>query len=194
MIRRRRPRYSELTSLLDVLFILLFASLIQAAGVVSAAERDREPPPRPPPQPEPRPVAASHTELRQRALDEIAESVRARAVVYAHVSPDGALRSVDHELDGELRALDIGAPLVERVADPDVGLAYLADRSPELRLCTRIRVILGLPDLDNRLVVVALAAPVADHPVALVDGLRADIDRCFADEGGIAVLIPPEAP
>lgn len=42
MKRRHVPKYSSLTSLLDVLFILMFASLAQAAALV---ERAREQPP-----------------------------------------------------------------------------------------------------------------------------------------------------
>ena len=39
-MRRPRVRYSELTSLLDVLFIVVFAALVQAAGLVETLQSD----------------------------------------------------------------------------------------------------------------------------------------------------------
>jgi hypothetical protein len=45
MRRRRRKRSSELTALLDVLFILLFASLVQARDTVERQVRDQAAPP-----------------------------------------------------------------------------------------------------------------------------------------------------
>ncbi|HWN68821.1 MAG TPA: hypothetical protein VNM90_14385 [Haliangium sp.] len=45
MRRRRRKRSSELTSLIDVLFILLFASLVQARYSVESQVRDQISPP-----------------------------------------------------------------------------------------------------------------------------------------------------
>jgi len=192
-MRRRVTRYAELTSLLDVLFILLFASLIQAAGVVSKAEE--EPPAvAPPVEPPPEPVRTSdHAELRQRAIDELTRSIGSRSAVYARISGDGTLTAIERDHGATTQRLEVATPLLTPVDDPNVRVVYLGERRPEWRLCTRIRVTLGLADLHDRLVVFALDAPLAMSPVALVEGLRADEEHCFADEGGIAIVLPPES-
>jgi hypothetical protein len=192
-MRRRVTRYAELTSLLDVLFILLFAALIQAAGIVSAATEPVEPEPEPVAPTEPaQPAAAEHAELKQRAIDELTRSIGERAGVYARISRDGVLTAIEREHAGGAQRLDVDTPLVEVSDDADVGLIYLGERRPEWRLCTRIRVTLGVPDLSDRLVVFALDAPLTELPVALVEGLRADQEACFTAERGVAMVVPPE--
>lgn len=204
MRRRRVTRYAEMTSLLDVLFILLFASLIQAAGLVEGAaeqpedepepEQVAKPPPAPPIDAGPPVDAApppSHQVLRTRALDEVMRSMGDRAVIYVRISADGVLTAIERSDGGDVHAVPVNVSLLERVADPDIGAVYSGDRSPDLRLCTRVRVTLGLQDLADRLVVVASEAAVGELPIALVDGLRRDTDRCYLDERGVSVLVTP---
>ena len=202
---RNRVRYSELTSLLDVLFILLFASLIQAAGMVSAAELDdtraqtpaptptTSAPNQPPPDAAPSADAApppTHVEIKQRALDELMKSMGDRSVIYVRVSAAGLLTAIERDGDGVVDTVPLSIPLLERVADPDIAVVYLGEQSPELSLCSRVRVVLGLRDLADHLVVFVPDAPLDQLPVALVDGLRRDQERCLTGEGGVGVLVP----
>jgi hypothetical protein len=84
-------------------------------------------------------------------------------------------------------------PLVERVPDPDVNLVYLGERSPDLRLCSLVRLQLGAPDLASTIVIVALDLPLDQLSVALARGLKRDVDRCTGDQRGVAVLLDPRA-
>jgi biopolymer transport protein ExbD len=202
--RRRVTRYAELTSLLDVLFILLFASLIQAAGMVEGAAEGKGVPEddeQAPSQPETITVDAgppadaapppSHRALRQRALEELMKSMGDRKVIYVRISSAGTLTAIERSDGGQMRRQELDVALLERVPDPDVEVVYVGDRSTDLRLCTRVRVTLGLDDLVDRLVVVAADASLGELPVALVDGLRRDQERCFIDERGVSVLVTP---
>jgi hypothetical protein len=181
--RRSAAPAPNLTSLLDVLFILVFASLVSAAGRRAAAEAP-EPPSAPPPPEAPRPppeVAA----LRDQALVEIGE----RPLVIARVSKDGVLREV--QAPGAKKALDV--PLTEHVPDPDVAIAYLGDRSAELRVCRQAALHLGVADLSPYLVIIAPDVPLADLTVALASGLKRDADRCVVEQRGVAVVVDPSA-
>lgn len=192
MSRRGPPRYASLTSLLDVLFILLFAALVQSAQLVAQADAG-------PPAPAPGEAEAQATTdagipavdsprspLRERALARLAESMRARRIVYAHVSATGTLVAIAPE-DGA--HIELGVPLVARVSDPDVGVAYLGDDSAALRICSLVRTQLGLADLDQHIVVIVPERPLVELVVALVEGLRRDQARCLADDGAPAVLL-----
>jgi hypothetical protein len=197
MRRRRGAQPESLTSLLDVLFILVFASLVQLAA---AGEKEAAAPAAPvpdagvavaegdavdagPPPPEGRVV------LRERALSALARQLEARRAVVARIAPDGTLRALEH--DGGTMAL--GVPLLERVPDPDIALAYLGDRSPELRVCRAIALRLGLRDLRDQLVVIAPDAPIGSLTVALVAGLRRDAARCLEEQQGVAVVVDATA-
>jgi hypothetical protein len=158
----------DLTSLFDVLFIVIFAALIRAAA---AEQKPPEPAPKPPP-PRLDPKA-----LQVRAADQLAE----RPMIVVRVSVAGTVTAI--EAAGKTEALDV--PLLEHSADPNVGVAYLGERSTELRVC-RIAQLHG-GDLAHAIVVIAPERAVADLPHALVDGLRADVDRC----GGLAVVVDP---
>jgi hypothetical protein len=158
----------DLTSLFDVLFIIIFAVLIRAAS----AEKAAEPPPAPPP---PAPVKLDPKSLQVRAADQLAS----RPMAIVRVSTAGTITAI--ERGGSKGPIDL--PLLEHSADPDVGLAYLGDRSAEMRVC-RIAQLHGA-DLAHDIVVIAPERPLADLPHALVDGLHADIDRC----GGLAVIV-----
>jgi hypothetical protein len=193
MRRRRGARPESLTSLLDVLFILVFASVVQVAASrgneeVSAAAA-------PPPDAG---VAAVETidagvaapadtgALRRRAIGELTRGLEDRAAVVARVGVDGVLRG----LDGD-RGVALGVPLLERVPDPDIALAYLGDRSSDMRVCRIVALRLGLADLRGHLVVIAPDVPLEQLPVALVAGLRRDAERCLAEQQGVAVVVDP---
>lgn len=227
MTRRRAPQYSSLTSLMDVLFILVFASLAQAAGTVHAARAAAATQPARIPADAGAPdagsaraaadarspipadatrragmlasgatdgggdtIADTDARLRQRAIAELQRSLRDRNAIIARIAKTGMLTSIDVDENGETQRVHVGVPLIERVADPDVGTAYLGDRAPELRLCAIVRAQLERPDLGGDLVVIVPDVPLADLTVALVRGLRQDEERCMTDNG-IGVLVDP---
>lgn len=200
MPRSRPIQYSSLTSLLDVLFILVFASLIHAASKVEASQRAPQPPeaatePEAPPDagvPDATPpdavVAPAPTSVRQAAAAAVARSVDTRATQIAHVSPTGVVTAV--EPAGRPSIL-VGAPLLQRVDDPDVGLVYLGDDNPALRICAIVAAALDRTDLAHDIVVIVPDASIDQLPVALVEGMRRDLERCAADQGALAVLVDP---
>jgi hypothetical protein len=103
------------------------------------------------------------------------------------VAADGTL--VDVEWAGEKRAL--GLPLLERVPDPDVAVAYLGDRAPALRLCGVVAHELRAGDLAGHVVVISPAVPLGEMSVALVAGLRRDVTRCQNEQQAMAVIVEP---
>lgn len=180
----RRP--PDLTSLFDVLFIVVFAALIRAAAVENAA---RTPPVAPAPArraPEPPPAIAA---LRQRALADLDAALAARAPLVVRITAAGTIDAL--EADGRRIALD--APLLEHSADPDIVVAYLGDRSAELRVCRIAALHLGVADLARYLVIVAPAVALADLPHALFEGLHRDLDRCLSEQRALATLVDPAA-
>jgi hypothetical protein len=185
-MRRRAPRRPpDLTSLFDVLFIVVFAALIRAAAVENAAAHPAVPP-RPSAPATPPEVAA----LRQRALAELSTDLAARTPLVVRIRRDGTVDAIEI---GEKRiALD--APLLERSTNPDVAVAYLGDRSAELRVCHIAAVHLGTPALSRFLVIIAPELPLADLQHALYEGLHRDLDRCLTEQHGLATLIDPTAP
>jgi hypothetical protein len=182
---RRNPRMPpDLTSLLDVLFILIFAALIRAAAADQAAEASAKPsPPQPPPMP------LDPQSLRARALADLGSNLAARPSVVLRVSAKGTITTFESQ--GKASALD--APLLEHSPDPDVAVSYLGDRSAELRICHVAALHLGASDLGNYLVIIAPEKLLADLPHALFDGLHRDVDRCMTDQHGIAVIVDPTA-
>ncbi|MDQ3364885.1 MAG: hypothetical protein M3680_05595 [Myxococcota bacterium] len=182
---RRHVRYTpDLTSLLDVLFIIVFVALIRSAAAQElVAQAATKVPPQPvviPPSPE---VAA----LRTRALANLEANLESRAPLVVRVSAAGTIEAL--EVGGERRALDV--PLLEHSADPDAAIAYLGDRSAELRVCRIAASQLGLPDLAQHLVIIAPALPLAELRRALHRGLHEDLVRCFAEQGGVATIVDP---
>jgi hypothetical protein len=177
--RRHVRMPPDLTSLFDVLFIVIFAALIRSAAVQQAAAQAAQPKPQPP-------APLPPTELQARALSDLDKQLAARPFVVARVSAAGVLSAV--ELRDQLIKLD--TPLTEHSADPDVALAYLGERSAEQRVCRLIALQLGVPDLAAYLVIVAPDQRFADLPHALYEGLRRDVDRCL-DQKGLAVLVEP---
>jgi len=181
--RRQVRRPPDLTSLFDVLFIIVFAALIRAAAVEHAAAQPPAPP-APPRAPDLPPAVAA---LRQRALADLDAGLAARAPLVVRVTRDGTIDAL--EVDGQRLALV--APLLEHSSDPDVVVAYAGDRSAELRLCQIALHRLGAADLARYLVIVAPAAALGELPHALFDGLHRDLDRCLTEQRGLAALVDP---
>jgi hypothetical protein len=184
MMRARRHirRPPDLTSLFDVLFIIVFAALIRAAAVERAAA-PAPPPPRPGAPAVPPAVAA----LRQRALADLDAALAARSPLVVRVTRDGTIDAL--EVDGKRLALV--APLLEHSPDPDVVVSYVGERSAEQRVCAIAARQLGASDLARYLVIVAPAVALRDLPHGLLDGLHRDLDRCLPEQRGLATLVDP---
>lgn len=182
--RRAARRPPDLTSLFDVLFIVVFAALIRAAAVQHAAAP--APTPAAPAPPAPPPEVA---ELRQRALAALANDLAARTPLVVRISRDATIEAI--EVAG--RRVPLDAPLLERSADPDAVVTYLGERSADLRICRLAALHLGVAQLSQYLVIMAPAIPLADLPHALYDGLHRDVDRCLAEQHGLAALVDPAA-
>jgi len=180
--RRRQPP-PDLTSLFDVLFIVIFAALIRAAAVQQAAAQAAPPPPKPPAPP----VKLEVAQLEARAVAALDKDLHARPSVIVRISAAGSITSL--ETDGKVTPLD--TPLLEHSPDPDIALAYLGDRSSELRVCRVAAVHLNLPDLARQLVILAPEKMLADLPHALVEGLRRDVEHCLFEQKGLAVIVDP---
>jgi len=179
--RRRVHHTPDLTSLLDVLFIIVFVSLIRASAVQQVAAQPAPKPVAPTPPPPPAHVAA----LRAAALANLNADLAGRTAVVVRVTAAGTIDAL--ELGADKRVLDV--PLLEHSADPDAAIAYLGDRSAELRVCRTVAVHLGVPDLAKHLVIIAPAVPLADLKRALHRGLHEDLLRCLADQHGIATIV-----
>lgn len=199
---RERKRYvrrpPDLTSLFDVLFIVVFVALIRAAAAEQSLAKAAEPPPPKPAPPPPAPLTADVATLRMKAVSNLHEDIDARTPIVVRIAappvvatdPDAALGArIDAiEIDGKRIALDL--PLLER--DPRVNIAYLGDRSEELRLCKIAATRGGLADLAKHFVIVAPTLPLRELPRALTEGLHADVARC-SDLRGLASLVDPAA-
>jgi hypothetical protein len=191
-MRPRRHRHihrpPDLTSMFDVLFIVVFAALIRAAAVENAAAHPPAPPR--PSAPVPPPAVAA---LRERALVDFSRDLAGRTPLVVRIAVDAQARAkIDAlEVDGKRIALDV--PLLELSRDPDAAVTYLGDRSADLRVCQIAAVRLGAPDLSRYLVIIAPALPLADLQHALFDGLHRDVDRCLTEQRGLAALIDPAA-
>lgn len=184
MKTRRRYVHAapDLTSLFDVLFILIFAALIRTAAVSQAAAQAAPPAPASPLPP----VKLASAQLQAAALADLGKQLAARPYVVVRIS------------GGSITALEIGdklttlaTPLLEHSPDPDVGLAYLGDRAADLRICKVIAGQLAAADLAGYLVILAPDQHLPDLPHALYEGLRRDIDHCLADQQALAVLVDP---
>ena len=182
-MRRRAPRRPpDLTSLFDVLFIVVFAALIRAA----AAEHAALPPPPVPAPPAPPPAVAA---LRQRALATLDADLAGRTPLVIRVTPAGTING----LDVGAQHLAVDAPLLEHSPDPDVALAYLGDRSADQRICRIAQLHLGSADLSRYLVIITPSVALAELPHALFGGLHRDLDRCLTEQRALATLLDPTA-
>jgi hypothetical protein len=184
-IRRRIRRPPDLTSLFDVLFIVVFVALIRAAAAehaVDEATKPRPPPTEPPPPPVP--VAA----LKVRALATISADLAKRTPLVVRVSERGVvamLESADQKV-----TLDV--PLLEESTDVDVQTSYLGARSADLRICRVAAVNLHVPDLSSYLVIIAPERPRRQRQIALNEGLDRDIVNCLTEQNGTATIVEPE--
>jgi hypothetical protein len=181
--RRHFRRPPDLTSLFDVLFIVVFAALIRAAAVQRAAE-PKPPPPPPAPAPAIPPAVAA---LRQRALADLDAALAARTPLVVRITRDGTIEAL--EVDGKRTPLIV--PLVEHSPDPDVILGYAGDRSPELRICRIAARQLAAADLAHYLVIVAPAVAPRELWHGLLDGLQRDVNLCQFEQHAPAVLVDP---
>jgi hypothetical protein len=161
-VRRQPP--PDLTSLFDVLFIVIFAALIRAAAAQHAAEA------KPLPLPPPKPLDPASLQARAGA------QVASRPNVIVRVTADGHVTE------------PVVASLLEPSADPDVAVSYRGD------VCGLLHVHDPTLDLTRSLVIIAPAARLADLPHALYEGLRRDVDRCLQDQHGLAVIVEPVNP
>ncbi len=189
MSRRRATSPGSLTSLLDVLFILVFASLVQSTArgeerTAAAAPAD-EPVATAPEVPAP---PAAMAALRSAARAAVDARLTQAPLVVVRIAADGLLVELEH---AERRPL--GLPLLEQVADPDVAVAYLGDRVPALRVCGVVARELRTDDLSGHVVVIAPAVALAELPVAIVAGLGRDLVRCQREQGAMALVIEPAA-
>jgi hypothetical protein len=198
-MRRAAPLApSSLTSLVDVLFILVFAALVQRAATVERKpEAEVEPAEpavaaasawRPPPQTE---------ALRQAAISTLANELQQRPALIARVSRRGVLISLEIPAEGRA-VIPVELPLIEPVSDPDVAIGYVGARDASRRICAVAAAQLaaaGAPTatLEGMLVVIAVDAPLAELTVALVNGLRRDVEHCLSAHRAAAVLLDPEA-
>lgn len=198
---RRTIRPPDLTSLFDVLFILVFVSLVNAAinrkdaenarasitaskASASASSSTSPSTSAAPSSSTPAPLASVEA-LHSRAIDDL----RARPALIARVSENGTL----HMLELGTRRVELDVPLTEQVPDPDVAIAYLGDRSADLRICKIAALHLGLPDLAPYLVIISPDVPLRDLTVVLVAGMRRDVDRCLVNQRAVAVVVDPAA-
>jgi hypothetical protein len=177
----------DLTSLLDVLFILIFAALIKSTATAPAEAKQA------PPNPNPGPIApgppAELAVLRTHALANLDRELALRKPLVIRVSSKGVIEML--EADGKNLPLDV--PLLEFSPDRDIGISYLGERSAELRLCRIAAVHLQVPTLAGYLVIVAPAGALADLPHALYQGLHRDLDRCLTDQRGLATIVDAAA-
>jgi len=184
--RRHVRRPPDLTSLFDVLFIVVFAALIRAAAVENAAAH---PTPVSPPKPSAPAIPPAVAALREHALTELGAELAARTPLVVRITKDATIEAL--EVDGKRLALD--APLLEHDPNPDIVVSYLGDRSADLRVCRIAALHLGVTELSRYLVIITPVLPLADLPHALFDGLHRDLDRCLTEQHGLAALIDPAA-
>ena len=184
-IRRRVRRPPDLTSLFDVLFIVVFVALIRAAAAMNAEAEATKPPPIEPPQPPPPPVEVAA--LKERALANLKAELAGRSPLVIRISEQGVVEKL--EADGKQLALDV--PLLAHDPDPMVRKTYIGDRSAQLRVCRVAALNLGLEDLSRYLVIIAPARAPADLSDALIGGLERDVSRCLVEQRGIATIVPP---
>jgi hypothetical protein len=183
-VRRHIRRPPDLTSLFDVLFIVVFVALIRAAAAQHAAAQVPKPPEVVPPQPPPE-VAV----LREHALASLKTELDGRTPLVIRISDKGTIS----ELESTDKKLALDVPLLEHSPDPDQRISYLGDRSVELRLCRIAAVHLELADLSKHLVIVSPVQTARAIQHTLSEGLHRDLTRCLIEQRGIATIVDPAA-
>ncbi|HWO21786.1 MAG TPA: hypothetical protein VNO30_23615 [Kofleriaceae bacterium] len=193
----RRP--PDLTSLFDVLFIVVFVALIRAAAAQQEVARLTAPPPPKPAPPAPLAPPPSVAALRVKALESLEQDLAERTplVVRIAVQADGdRTKATIATLEHAGQTLPLDTPLLTDSRDPSIEVEYLGDTSAELRVCRVAAVHLHLADLARHLVIIVPDRPLAElkrlaGSVALFEGLGHDIVRCLRDQRGMATLIDP---
>jgi hypothetical protein len=187
MSRRAFRRYPELTSLLDVLMIIVFASLIGARRAPAETPLPAAPAP-PAPAPQPAPTVFDDT-----AATRLVASIQNQDVILVTVSQAGYIVALSRRV--EQRALaptDMKLRLLKDSPDPAEGVEYWGRSEREHRVCYVVRRELDMrPDLARALVVITTARPFAVLPYALVQGLKRDVASCLDDANGYAILVDP---
>jgi hypothetical protein len=206
--RRARPRIPELTSLLDVLFILVFAALIQARSAAEPPDEAIAIPVAPPSGPVdagvPAPALpdAGPGDADRRAREVIARtagpflrSIQGRPTVLVGVSGAGHIVSITPQTARGVPqpAQEIRINLLRESEDPDVKVAYRGMLEKDHRICEIVRRELGVADLGRALILIATDEPLAKLRFGLVRGLENDAATCQDDAGGFGVLLDPEA-
>ena len=186
--RRHVRRPPDLTSLFDVLFIVVFAALIRAAAVENAAAHPAAPPA--PVQPSAPVTPPDVATLRQRALSEVQARVAALTPLVIRATREGTVDSL--EVDG--KKIRLVVPLVE--PDAVQGIHYAGDLKAELRLCGIAARQLGTTDLSRYLVIMAPAAGIDELPAAVWGGVQRDVPRCRNEQraGEVLLLGPTPRP
>jgi len=214
---RHRKRIPELTSLLDTLFILVFAALIQArAGSEGEAAAEEQRAEEAAAEEAPADAAADAggaDDAGAAAPDAGAEAVAARAereriaratarfvgairnqgTILVVVSGEGYIASITQQTPEEtLPPEELKIKLLRDSEDPDVRLVYRGHEGKENRVCEVARRELALePDLGRAVVIITTDRPLADLPYSLVTGLADDAAGCFDDANGLGILVDP---
>lgn len=199
---RRAVRAPDMTSLFDVLFILVFVSLVNV-GVNHTAAEEAEAKAK---------AAESALASAQAAAPSAAPSVSASAS--ASVAPSSAPPPIDLSArsatilvriesdgtDGVLRAIerdgnvvDVNEPLLVKLDNPDAAYEYRGDRSRDLRICAIVASKLGLAELSHFIVVITTPKSIGDTNLILGAGIERDRVRCADEQKGFAVLAPGSA-
>jgi hypothetical protein len=191
-----KQRLPELTSLLDVLFILVFATLVALRAKPAVDEVGKTPEPivvvpdagllSPDAGPPPDPGDA----LRMReATDRLVRTFQNPNVIVVTVSATGQIVGLSRRGAG---ATDVRVTLLRDSPDPERAIEYRGSDEKEHRVCEIARRELDLePDLARALVVISTEKPLAELPYALVAGLMRDATRCMDDANGFALLVDP---
>ncbi len=219
--RRRRKRAAELTPLIDVLFILLFASLIQArsAGVstgekrapddgdpaaldaglagadaapIDAALRDAGADPGT----DAGAPSSSHLAQSRQLAENMARAVKNRDTYLVEITHEGYVVTIAQWSEGRERRREALRYRLLRPVLPGESnreFEYLGMTNPDARICKLVRQRFPTaPDgLAEALVTVVVDVPLDDLPRALDRGIRGDLAGCFADGKALGILIEP---
>lgn len=179
-----------MTSLFDVLFILVFVSIINAAlsrqdvEDLKAAVASQ-----------PTASASASASALTAPLPPSAQALQARAVADLDARPAIVARVTDKSI---LRSLEAGqkqvkldVPLTEQVADEGLLVGYVGDRSSSLRICALAQLHLGITDLSPYLVIITSDVPFSDLPQTLVNGMQRDAYRCVEEQRATGILVDP---
>lgn len=185
--RRHVRRPPDLTSLFDVLFIVVFAALIRAAAVQNAAAHP--PAPAAPPAAAPRAPATPPdvAALRARALADLQAELSGLTPVVVRITRDGAIEA----LEVGSRRIALIAPLIEHSQDPSVVITYAGDHAADRQVCRTVAKYLGATELSRYLVIMVPAVTLDDLPQALFVGLHSDAERCRFEQRTAAVIVDP---